>query len=139
VRRPLSGDWSRPLGGRPERNGTVNAVCLADFGDGGVAFVAEPEMPPRNVNWSSKGHWVHYAKIAFEKYFLRKIRRGESEPIEHPTIESCAITAVAVCSRQSRAALTAELAAVRDLCPAARAMHGSPSSGWSGRRLVRRA
>jgi len=23
---------------------------------------------------------VHYAKIAFEKYFLRKIRRGESEP-----------------------------------------------------------
>jgi sulfide:quinone oxidoreductase len=59
---------------------TWNAVCLADFGDGGVAFVAEPEMPPRNVNWSSKGQWVHYAKIAFEKYFLRKIRRGESEP-----------------------------------------------------------
>ena len=33
-----------------------------------------------NVNWSSKGDWVHYAKIAFEKYFLRKIWRGESEP-----------------------------------------------------------
>jgi sulfide:quinone oxidoreductase len=59
---------------------TWNAVCLADFGDGGVAFVAEPEIPPRNVNWSAKGLWVHYAKIAFEKYFLRKIRRGESEP-----------------------------------------------------------
>jgi sulfide:quinone oxidoreductase len=59
---------------------TWNAVCLADFGDGGVAFVAEPEIPPRNLNWSSKGNWVHYAKIAFEKYFLRKIRRGESEP-----------------------------------------------------------
>src|SRR5579862_5534908 len=59
---------------------TWNAVCLADFGDSGVAFVAEPEIPPRNVNWSSKGDWVHYAKIAFEKYFLRKIRRGESEP-----------------------------------------------------------
>jgi sulfide:quinone oxidoreductase len=59
---------------------TWNAVCLADFGDGGVAFVAEPQIPPRNVNWSSKGHWVHYAKVAFEKYFLRKIRRGESEP-----------------------------------------------------------
>jgi sulfide:quinone oxidoreductase len=59
---------------------TWNAVCLADFGDGGVAFVAEPEIPPRNVNWSAKGQWVHYAKIAFEKYFLRKIRRGESEP-----------------------------------------------------------
>ena len=23
---------------------------------------------------------MHYAKIGFEKYFLRKIRRGESEP-----------------------------------------------------------
>jgi sulfide:quinone oxidoreductase len=59
---------------------TWNAVCLADFGDSGVAFVAEPQIPPRNLNWSSKGPWVHYAKVAFEKYFLRKIRRGESEP-----------------------------------------------------------
>ena len=32
------------------------------------------------MNWSSKGDWVHLAKVAFEKYFLRKIRRGESEP-----------------------------------------------------------
>jgi hypothetical protein len=23
---------------------------------------------------------VHFAKVAFEKYFIRKIRRGESEP-----------------------------------------------------------
>jgi sulfide:quinone oxidoreductase len=59
---------------------TWNAVCLADFGDGGVAFVAQPQIPPRNVNWASKGDWVHYAKVAFEKFFLRKIRRGESEP-----------------------------------------------------------
>jgi sulfide:quinone oxidoreductase len=59
---------------------TWNAVCLADFGDGGVAFVAEPQIPPRNLNWSAQGAWVHYAKIAFEKFFLRKIRRGESEP-----------------------------------------------------------
>jgi len=59
---------------------TWNAVCLADFGDSGVAFVAQPQVPPRNVNWSSKGEWVHYAKVGYEKYFLRKIRRGESEP-----------------------------------------------------------
>jgi len=59
---------------------TWNAVCLADFGDSGVAFVAQPQIPPRNLNWSSRGRWVHYAKIAYEKYFLRKIRRGESEP-----------------------------------------------------------
>jgi sulfide:quinone oxidoreductase len=59
---------------------TWNAVCLADFGDSGVAFVAEPQIPPRNINWSSKGAWVHYAKVAFEKFFLRKIRLGDSEP-----------------------------------------------------------
>jgi sulfide:quinone oxidoreductase len=59
---------------------TWNAVCLADFGDGGVAFVAQPQIPPRNVNWSSKGAWVHLAKVGFEKYFLRKMRTGVSEP-----------------------------------------------------------
>ena len=67
-------------GQAPVAQPTWNAVCLADFGDGGVAFVAQPQIPPRNVNWSSKGEWVHLAKVAFEKYFLRKIRRGESEP-----------------------------------------------------------
>lgn len=67
-------------GREPGAEATWNAVCLADFGDGGVAFVAQPQIPPRNVNWASYGRWVHYAKIAFEKYFLRKVRRGESEP-----------------------------------------------------------
>ena len=64
----------------PTARGTWNAVCLADFGDGGVAFVAQPQIPPRNVNWSAKGAWVHLAKVAFEKYFLRKMRAGQSEP-----------------------------------------------------------
>jgi sulfide:quinone oxidoreductase len=59
---------------------TWNAVCLADFGDGGVAFVAQPQIPPRNVNWSSSGIWVHAAKIGFEKYFLHKVRSGAAEP-----------------------------------------------------------
>ena len=59
---------------------TWNAVCLADFGDGGVAFVAQPQIPPRNVNWSSKGAWVHYAKIGFEKFFLYKLKSGVAEP-----------------------------------------------------------
>ncbi len=58
---------------------TWNAVCLADFGDQGIAFVAQPQIPPRNVNWSSQGKWVHAAKIGFEKYFLHKVRRGKSE------------------------------------------------------------
>lgn len=61
--------------------GTWNAVCLADMGDSGIAFVALPQIPPRNVTWVKEGHWVHLAKIAFEKYFLFKMRHGTSEPI----------------------------------------------------------
>ena len=67
-------------GESPDAEASWNAVCLADFGDRGIAFVAQPQIPPRNVNWSSTGLWVHPAKIAFEKYFLRKIRSGVSEP-----------------------------------------------------------
>ncbi len=67
-------------GKAPDQVGSWNAVCLADFGDGGVAFVAQPQIPPRNVNWSSSGKWVHLAKIGFEKYFIRKLRKGTSEP-----------------------------------------------------------
>ena len=67
-------------GQEPDAQATWNAVCLADFGDGGIAFVAQPQIPPRNVNWSASGKWVHAAKIGFEKYFLHKIRSGQSEP-----------------------------------------------------------
>lgn len=67
-------------GREPSHEPTWNAVCLADFGDSGVAFVALPQIPPRNVSWSSQGKWVHLAKIAFERYFLRKVRKGSSEP-----------------------------------------------------------
>jgi sulfide:quinone oxidoreductase len=66
-------------GEEPRHQASWNAVCLADFGDSGVAFVAQPQIPPRNVNWSSSGKWVHGAKVAFEKYFLHKMRRGTSE------------------------------------------------------------
>ena len=64
----------------PSHRATWNAVCLADFGDGGVAFVASPQIPPRNTNWAAKGRWVHLAKVGFEKYFLRKVRQGKNEP-----------------------------------------------------------
>jgi sulfide:quinone oxidoreductase len=67
--------------GKPaDQRATWNAVCLADFGDTGVAFVALPQIPPRNTNWASRGKWVHLAKIAYEKYFLHKVRSAKTEP-----------------------------------------------------------
>lgn len=68
--------------------GTWNAVCLADMGDTGAAFVALPQIPPRNVTWTKIGKWVHFAKIGFEKYFLYKMRNGTSEPIYEKHIMS---------------------------------------------------
>lgn len=60
--------------------GSLGAACLADFGDEGTAFVAIPQIPPRNVDRESSGRWVHFAKVAFEKDFMRKVRRGVGEP-----------------------------------------------------------
>ncbi|MEE9395746.1 MAG: FAD-dependent oxidoreductase [Methylococcales bacterium] len=67
-------------GKEPSHKGTWNAFCLADFGDTGAAFIAIPQIPPRNTTWSKEGKWVHLAKIGFEKYFMRKIAKGISEP-----------------------------------------------------------
>ena len=75
------------LTGAPaDTEATWNAVCLADFGDTGAAFVALPQIPPRNVNWFSEGKWVHVAKVAFEKYFIRKMKKGSSEPFYEKSI-----------------------------------------------------
>jgi sulfide:quinone oxidoreductase len=68
-------------GREPQAKATWNAVCLADFGDTGVAFVALPQIPPRNVNWFAEGKWVHLGKVAFERYFLRKMKTGATEPL----------------------------------------------------------
>jgi sulfide:quinone oxidoreductase len=69
------------LSGQPvTAQATWNAICLADFGDTGMAFVALPQIPPRNVTWTKEGYWVHLAKVAFEKYYLRRVRTGNADP-----------------------------------------------------------
>jgi sulfide:quinone oxidoreductase len=67
-------------GEEPEVSGSWDAICLADMGDTGIAFVAQPQIPPRNTQWMKKGKWVHVAKIGFEKYFLKKMKSGSPEP-----------------------------------------------------------
>jgi len=70
------------LAGKPaDHKATWNAVCLADMGDTGAAFVALPQNPPRNVTWATVGKWVHVAKVAYEKYFLSKMKSGNTEPL----------------------------------------------------------
>ena len=90
-------------GKQPEAKATWNAVCLADFGDTGVAFVALPQIPPRNVNWFAEGKWVHLGKVAFERYFMRKMKTGATEPLYEKLVlhvagdqeaEGCGVSAV---------------------------------------------
>ena len=79
-------------GEKPEQSGTWDAICLADMGDTGIAFVAQPQIPPRNTQWMKKGKWVHVAKVAFEKYFIRKMKSGSPEPFyEKWALESLGI------------------------------------------------
>ncbi len=73
-------------GKEPYAKGSWTALCLADMGDTGAAFLAIPQIPPRNVAWFKKGKWVHLAKIAFEKYFIRKMKKGSSEPFYEKSI-----------------------------------------------------
>jgi sulfide:quinone oxidoreductase len=68
-------------GEQPEKVATWNAFCLADMGDTGAAFLALPQIPPRNVTWFRTGKWVHWAKVAFEKYFIWNMKRGNTEPL----------------------------------------------------------
>lgn len=67
-------------GKEPTHRATWNAICLADMGNTGVAFVALPQIPPRNVSWMKGGKWVHWLKIGFEWYFLRKVKTGSVSP-----------------------------------------------------------
>lgn len=67
-------------GEAPEQVATWSAFCLADMGDTGAAFIAVPQIPPRNITWFKKGKWVHWSKVMFEKYFIRNMKRGVTEP-----------------------------------------------------------
>ncbi|MBN8714302.1 MAG: NAD(P)/FAD-dependent oxidoreductase [Xanthomonadales bacterium] len=82
------------LAGRPpQARATWNAMCLADMGDRGFAFIALPQIPPRNVTKAMVGKWVHLAKVAYEKYFLRKMRKGKAYPsYEKHIMEAFGIT-----------------------------------------------
>lgn len=50
------------------------AKWLTDMGSTGAAYLSEPQVPLRDINWMRQGRWVHKAKVDFEKYFINKIR-----------------------------------------------------------------
>ena len=71
---------SQLAGREPSEIPSLSGLCLADLGYTGAALLAVPQVPPRNTTWTKTGGWIRHLKVAFEKYFLRKVRKGISEP-----------------------------------------------------------
>jgi sulfide:quinone oxidoreductase len=61
---------------RQQRFGEIPALCIMDAGNNGVAILADHMLPPRKHGVMIPGPQAHAAKIAFEKYYLWKMRHG---------------------------------------------------------------
>lgn len=64
----------------PHAKPALNALCIADTGDNGIGFVAQPQIPPRNRTIAKRGKSMHVAKVMFEWYYLGKVKRGVTSP-----------------------------------------------------------
>ncbi|MBD2666305.1 pyridine nucleotide-disulfide oxidoreductase domain protein [Richelia sinica FACHB-800] len=79
---------------------TLEALCLADFGDTGIAFLADQVLPnpitgKRRRAVAMEGRWVSWSKTVFEKFFLTKMRCGVAVPwFEHWGLEVLGLSLV---------------------------------------------
>ncbi len=64
---------------------TLETLCFAEYGNTGIAYIAAPMIPDpetgkRRYSYAIQGVWVNWAKAAFERYFLAKMRFGLGLP-----------------------------------------------------------
>lgn len=69
----------------PLKAPTLEALCFAEFGDTGIAYIAVPVVPSpstgkRRYSYAVRGPWVVWVKLAFEEYFMQKMRWGAGVP-----------------------------------------------------------
>lgn len=61
---------------KEENFAEIPALCIMDAGNNGAAIVADRMLPPRRWGMIIPGPQNHLGKIAFERYFLWKVRNG---------------------------------------------------------------
>jgi sulfide:quinone oxidoreductase len=61
---------------REENFADMPAVCIMDAGNNGVAILADRMLPPRKWGVMIPGPQNHLGKLAFERYYLWKMRKG---------------------------------------------------------------
>lgn len=64
---------------------TLEAICITDFGDRGILFLADRVLPDpvtkeRKRSVALEGRWVSWCKTLFEQFFLMKMRLGMGVP-----------------------------------------------------------
>lgn len=91
-------------GGELVSNVPRRARWLSDIGEAGARFLAEPQIPLRNINWLKQGKWVHLAKVDFERYFINRIRHRPNQSAPG-TASAVAATLCAMQSARSNEAV----------------------------------
>ena len=79
IARQLNSNLGAPV------TATLAAICMSDFGDRGIIFIAdpvqrEPGMVKRRRCVALEGRWVSWSKTLFELFFLTKMRWGLTIP-----------------------------------------------------------
>ena len=56
--------------------GAIDAKCVLDAGNNGIIMTSDHFLEPRNHAWLIPGPEAHWAKLAFERYFIATRSRG---------------------------------------------------------------
>ncbi|MDO9287778.1 MAG: FAD/NAD(P)-binding oxidoreductase [Thermodesulfovibrionales bacterium] len=65
-------------GSPPPPANDLDVICIMDMGNTAAYMKAVPVLPPRQASVTKKGVWAKWLKVAFEKYFLWKMKNGMS-------------------------------------------------------------
>ena len=65
-------------GNLPPEEMPIDVLCLMDMGNTAAYMKAAPVLPPRQESVFREGRWFQWGKVAFEKYFLNKMKHGIS-------------------------------------------------------------